>query len=227
MAGQVQVEDFEVFRQFRVALLKFAQVADQSLSGAQSEIGSVHSWLENEQTTYWQGQFRKRAEAVTRAREAVRQKKLYKDASGRTPGAVEEEKILAKCMAALEQAQEKIEAVRRALPRLEKEGEMYRGGVARLSGTVSVEIPRAVALLDRLATTLEEYVQIEGPSGSVPEAMGPSTYDEPMSRGGEAAVEPVREADTSEPFKNQPEPASQSETRPPVRKESPHVPDGQ
>ena len=195
MSGQVQVEDFEVFRLFRGALLKFAQAAEQSLSGAESEIASIHSWIESEQATYWQGQLRKRTEAVAKARDAVRQKKLYKDSTGRTPGAVEEEKALAKCVAALDQAQEKIEAVRRALPRLEKEADLYRGASSRLMGTVTVEVPRAVALLDRLADTLDQYVQIETPSGNLPEGTPASTYDESMSRGGDAES-PPRVADS-------------------------------
>ena len=51
MPGQVRVEDFEVFRLFRGALLKFAQAAEQSLSSADAHIASVHSWLESEQMT--------------------------------------------------------------------------------------------------------------------------------------------------------------------------------
>ncbi len=190
MAEQVKVEDLEVFRLFRAAMLKFAQAVEQAISGADSEIGRTHSWLENEQTSFWQSQLRKRTEAVTAARDAVRQKKLYKDASGRTPGAVEEEKALARCLAAVEQAEHKIEAVRRWIPRLEKEAEIYRSGVARLSASVNGEIPQAVALLDRLAARLEEYVQIEVPAGAAAEAAAPALEGEAVVRGGEAAAEP-------------------------------------
>ena len=191
MSEQVKVEDFEILALFRVALLKFGQAATQSLFNADSQIARTHSWLEGEQTSYWQSQLRKRAEAVTRARDAVRQKKLYKDSSGRIPTAVEEEKALAKCLAALEQAQGKIEAIRKALPKLEKAADLYRSGVARLSTVVSGDIPKAVALLDRLAATLEEYVQIEAPAGGVAESAAPTLYEETMSRGGEGGEVPV------------------------------------
>src|SRR5438046_2515333 len=103
------------------------------LKGFTGEIGVVvgqlhakmgargRSWLESEQASFWQGQLRKRTEAVAKAKDAVRQKKLYKDATGRTPTAIDEEKHLARCLVAVAQAQEKIEAVKRAIPRLEKE----------------------------------------------------------------------------------------------------------
>lgn len=189
MADQANVDDLEVFRLFRVAMLKFGQAAEQSLSNADSQIARTHSWLESEQATFWQGQLRKRTEAVAKARDALRQKKLYRDSAGRTRDTSEEEKMLARCLAAVEEALGKIEAVRKWLPKLEKEADLYRGGVTRLMGTANVEVPRAVALLDRLAASLEQYVQIESPSSGIPASTAPATPEEPMSRGGESVPE--------------------------------------
>jgi hypothetical protein len=188
MPQQVKVEDLEVFSQFRAALLKFAQSAEQAISGADSQISRTHAWLESEQANYWQGQMRKRMEAATRAREALRKKKLYKDSSGRTPGAVEEEKELTRCLAAVQEAEGKIDAVRKWLPRLEKAADLYRGGVSRLNTTIAVEVPRAVALLDRLAGALEEYVQVASPeSGGEAAGMEAQAAGETMARGGDHA----------------------------------------
>jgi hypothetical protein len=197
MANQVKVEDLEVFRGFRVALLKFGQAAAQTLSGADSQISRTHSWLEGEQATYWHGQLRKRMEAVTAAREALRQKTLFRDASGRIPSAAQEEKTLAKCLAAVEQAEHKIEAVRKWLPKLEKETELYRAGVMRLGGDVTDTVPRAVELLDRLAARLEEYVQIAAPAARLPESAAASS--ESLARGGDALEEPPPVADAAAP----------------------------
>jgi len=199
MADQVKVEDFEVFGLFRAAMLKFAQGVTQSLSNADSQIARTHSWLEGEQRSYWEGQIRKRQEAVLKARDAVRQKKLYKDFSGHTRTAIEEEKILAQCVAAVEEAQRKLEAIRKWLPRLEKAADLYRSGVSRLSRTVEGDVPRAVALLDRLAVSLEGYVQIEAPAGAMPESAAPAVLEESMSRGGDAAPEVPRKADDAAP----------------------------
>ena len=169
-------------------------------------------------------------EAVTKARDALRQKKLYKDASGSTPSAAEEEKVLARCLAAVAEAEYKIEAVRKWLPKLEKANDVYRGGVAGLNRAVTGEIPTAVALLDRLAGTLEEYVQIETPAGSTPESAAPSLIEESMSRGGDAAPETPAKTGASAAGKaaggpSVAKPASQPET--PTRKEGRDVADGQ
>jgi hypothetical protein len=210
MSEQVRVEDSEVFNVLRVALIKFAQAADSALSNAETQVSRTHFWLEGEQTNYWQNQYRSRAEAVTKAREAVRQKQLYKDASGRTPSAIEEQKALTKCLAALEEAQWKLDAIRKWRPRLEKEADSYRGGVSRLRKTLEDDIPRAVALLERLAMSVEQYVQIETPAAPLPESVAPAALQESVSRGGEAVPPP---------------PAVPPQPPPP--KEDRHVGDGQ
>ena len=183
MPEQVNIDDLEVFRSFRLALLKFRQTATQALITADSQIARTLTWLENDQTSYWQGQLRKGTEAVARARDAVRQKKLFKDSTGRTPNAAQEEKNLSQCLAAVTAAEQKILAVRKSIPKLEKEADVYRGSASRLSGTLTVDIPQAIALLDRLAGTMEEYVSIQAPSMGAPEGSGAAGFDESMSRG--------------------------------------------
>jgi hypothetical protein len=219
MAGQVRVEDFEVFRLFRGALLKFAQAADQALASADSHIARTRFWLESEQASHWQGQLRARMEAVAAARDAVRQKKLYKDSTGRTPSAVEEEKTLARCVAAVEQAHAKIEAVRKWLPRLEKANDLYRGGVSRLGAAVSADVPKAVALLDRLVASLEEYVQIEAPSATMAEASPASGGAVSVSRGAEAEAAPT-DGNAQPPAATSPHGAAPANTDAPVTPES-------
>lgn len=215
MPGQANVDDFEIFRVFRAAMLKFAKTAERCLNNADGEISRVRHWLETEQGTYWVGQLRKRTEAAVAARDAVRQKKLYLDSTGRRPSAVEEEKILAKCVRAVEEAQYKIEQVKRALPRLEKETAIFRGGVARLMGSVTVDIPKAVNLLDNLAARLEEYAAIEAPSAPLPDLAGSSTAPS-FSRGdGEHVPAPAPETPASD------EPPVEAA---PDQQESPNVP---
>src|SRR5436305_2081163 len=108
MSEQVKVEDIQVFTLFRAALVKFAQASSDALASAESEISRTKSWLESEQAGYWQSQLRKRTEEATKARDALRQKKLYKDSSGKVPSAVDEEKALARAIAAVQHAEEKI-----------------------------------------------------------------------------------------------------------------------
>ena len=191
MPDLVKVEDLEVFRLFRAALVKFSQNSMQALTGADSQISRTRTRLEGELPTLWQMQLRKRMEAANRARDAVRQKKLYKDFNGQTKSAIEEEKALAKCMAAVEEAQRRLESISRWRPRLEKASDMYRGGVSPLTRNIEGDIPRAIALLDRLAASLEQYVQMEAsvPGGS---STGTTTQEPSISRDEGVAVPPSK-----------------------------------
>lgn len=198
MSEQVKVEDLEVFRLFRAALMKFAQAAGQAMSSADAEVTRAHTWLTIDQTTHWQGQFRRRQELVAAARQAVIQKKIYKDAAGKNYSAVEEEKALRRALAAVEEAQNKILAIRKALPKLENEAQLYRAGVAPLGGTVTGEIPKAVARLDRLAERLEAYIQLKAPSGMA-DPSGAGSSDSSFALAGEDAPVSMAQAEPEAP----------------------------
>ena len=95
-------------------------------------------------------------------------KKLFPDASGRTPTPVEEEKAVRRCKAALEEAEQKLANTKRWSRALQKEVMDYKGGVARFSTWVGAEIPNAIARLDRMVSKLEAYVALKVPGGYSP-----------------------------------------------------------
>ena len=95
MAETARVESIDALKAFKRALFKFAEGASVALGDAESEVHRAQLWLETEQRSHWNNQLRLRTEAVAKAKEAVRMKKLYKDATGARQSAVEEEKALA------------------------------------------------------------------------------------------------------------------------------------
>jgi|SRR5882672_965953 len=82
MSNPARVESIEALKMFRRAVIKFIEAANVALGDAESEMQRRLNWLENEQDSYWQGQIRKRQEDVSKARDAVRQKKIFKDFAG-------------------------------------------------------------------------------------------------------------------------------------------------
>ena len=159
--SQARIENIEALKAFKLALWKFAETVNVALADAEAEASGTLRWLETEQRTYWQNAERKSQELVARAAEALRHKKIFKDSSGRTPSAVDEEKALAKAKRMLEHAEEKLEHVRRHTPRLTREILLYKGQVQRLSTFVGGEIPAAAAKLDKIIEQLDAYVSLE------------------------------------------------------------------
>ncbi|QOV91624.1 hypothetical protein [Humisphaera borealis] len=181
MSDLARIDSIDVLRDFRAQVWKFAEAAKVALGDAESELTRTIMWLETEQTAYWAGQIRKRTDLVSRAAEKLREKRVFKDASGRVPSAVDEEKALRVAKAKLEEAEEKAAATKRYIRVLQKTADDYKGAIAGIAAFVAYDIPLSVARLDKLSDILRQYVDLtpagQGGEGSesVGEGSGSST----------------------------------------------------
>jgi hypothetical protein len=184
MAEGARVDSLETLRAFKVALWKFQDAARVALGDAEADATRTLMWVENEQDAYWQGQIRKAEQYVVRCKEAVRMKKVFRDSAGREQSAVDEEKALKMAMQKLAAAQAKHALVKKWTRQLQKEIELYKGGVQRFTTTVFTEIPTAAAHLESLAAKLDAYLSVQpAASGS---AVGEGAGATSMNRGGDA-----------------------------------------
>jgi len=190
MPEGARVDSLETLTAFKAALWKFQEAAQMALGDAESDVNRMLMWVQNEQDSFWQGQIRKGQEAVGRAKEAVRMKKVFKDASGRQQSAVDEEKALQIAQKRLAAAEAKLVLVRRWSRQLQKEMEMYKGGVQRFATSIQSEIPNAAAHLEKLAAKLDAYLSVQpaaGGSAAGAGVTGSSSGAPAMSRGGVGA----------------------------------------
>jgi hypothetical protein len=155
-----QVDSIDPIRDFRVYLMKFREMAGRALSDADSDVNRMMRWLEGEGANYWAAQARKRQEAVVKAEEAFRQKRLYKDASGSTPSAVEEMKALKIAKDRLQEAVTKQQNVKKWTRELQKQATLYRGQVSQFSNDVASGIPEAYAFLGAILEQLDKYLDL-------------------------------------------------------------------
>lgn len=209
--AKARIENLEVLKAFKAALWKFQSAAMVALEDAESDIRRTISWLEGEAPSYWSSQIRKRQEIVGRCREAVRQKKLFKDSTGRTPSAVEEEKALAVALKRLQEAEEKMAAAKRWSRKLQKELEAYRGGVAPFSTAVHSDIPVASAQIEKAMVAIDAYMALtaRAPTDETPEAASggmamapdevPMPSEPPQESAGNPEQPPVEPSEPKQP----------------------------
>jgi len=164
MSETARIYSVDAIKAFKASLLKFAETANIALASAEGDLRRTMVWLESEQLMHWQTEIRKRQEALVRAKDAVRQKMLYPDSTGRTPTPVEEWKQQKIAQRRLEEAEQKLANTRRALVMLEKEMQTYKGSVQRFATMVQSDIPRATERLDRAFGHLETYITMAAPS---------------------------------------------------------------
>jgi len=167
MSEGARIDSIDTLKHFRIALIKFAESANTALMDAESDMQQTLNWLENEQLSHWQTQIRKRHDIVERCKEAVRMKKLFKDSSGRTPSAVEEEKALRVAITRFEEAEQKLAATKKYSRVLQREIQTYKGSVQRFATSLTAEIPVAAAMLDKMLASLEQYVSLKAGDESV------------------------------------------------------------
>ena len=160
MAEVARVHNLEALKKLKHALYKFQETVNVALTDAESDMQRTTIWLETEQRTYWVAQLRKRHEAVEKAKQAVREKQLYKDSTGQRSSAVDEMKVLQAAQRQLAEAEQKVAAVKKYIPKMQKETQIYRGGVQRFASTVQHDLPIAVDRLDNMLATLEAYVSL-------------------------------------------------------------------
>jgi hypothetical protein len=189
MSDTARIHSIDAVMAFKTSMVKFTEIANVALSSAEGELRRMMVWLESEQLMHWQTQIRKRQEALTRAKDAVRQKMLYPDSTGRTPTPVEEWKQQKICQQRLEEAEQKLVNTRRAIRLLEKEMQVYKGSVQRFATMVQSDVPRATERLDRAFGHLETYVSMTAPSmgpavaaGSAESAWGDADETTSMAR---------------------------------------------
>lgn len=206
--SEAKVDSIEQIKAFKRALWRFAEVANAALSEAEADAQSTLRWLENDQRSYWALNVRKSQELVSRCEEALRHKRLFKDASGRIPSAVDEEKALQKAKRQLEYAQQRVENVKRYTPRLQREIMLYKGQVQKLSTFVAADIPAAAGKLDKIVETLDAYVNVGMPTevGS-----GVSLPSDAKAQPSDEAAAPAEVTEVTEAEGTSPAPAESNE----------------
>ncbi|MBI1375090.1 MAG: hypothetical protein GC159_20415 [Phycisphaera sp.] len=158
MADPARVHSIDALRDFKVALIKFAEEVREALVDADADMLKAKQWIDGEVKSGWSRNLQKSKEQVTAAKAAVQRKQVYAASKETAPSCVDEQKALAMAKKRVEKSEEKLRNVSRWSRGLEKEVQMCRSQSQTLAQTVDVEIPKAVALLDRLMERLQEYL---------------------------------------------------------------------
>lgn len=167
MAEKARVHSIQALTDFRPALVKFQEEVSTALMSAEADAGRMVLRLRTQMQPYWKKQIRVRTDELQRAKSKLIAKQAAKPGESRST--VDERKAVEKAKRRVQEAEEKHEATRRWIRRLEKEQAKYSGGVQALKSFVAAEVPRGLAELDRMIRALEAYTQLAAPRAPVDE----------------------------------------------------------
>lgn len=193
MRDAARLTDIRALEEVRAAFVKFRDETNQALTEVDIEVQRAVNWVRNEQAAYWKQQERKRHELLEHAKAELRRAQ-FPTTDGKIPSAIEQKKAVAKAEAAVEEARDKIQSVRKWSRLLEREVAEYTGLAQPLTGAIDSDIPRAIALLDRMAGSVESYLAVAPAEGDDEKTRAAEDAGGSMARPTEEASAPKRYA---------------------------------
>jgi len=162
VGSAANIKTFDSIVRFRAGLAEFGDDIKLAISEAQSDVQKTVQLIQMERLPYWVTRVRKMQEKVQQAKsELYRAEVASRD---ERPSCVLERKALNKAKAELEEAERKVAICKRWIANLDREGMLFRAALAQISTTVELDIPNALAHMDRLLDSLSKYVSMAPPS---------------------------------------------------------------
>ena len=186
MGSSAHVKSFEAIEQFRAGLCLFGDEVGQALATIRADVQRFLQWLEHEQLSHWQYEIRVREERVAEAKGDLHRCLSATIDPRRTPSCLQEKKVLQAAKRSLDDAQQKLVAVRRWIPIVRQATFDYYMRAEPLASAIAGDLPRASVFLDRSLERLEAYVALPPPAG---QSALPAGADE-ACHGDRSTIEP-------------------------------------
>src|SRR4051794_33158787 len=163
MSNQADVRSIDALKDLRVSLALFAEDALSALGGVDMEARRTVQWVQHDRRAYWQEQIKRRREQVAQAQAEVFRRKLAKT-DDYTPAMSEQKELLRKAEAALKDAEYRATLVKKWETALQQAVLEYQASTRRISNLASGDVPRAMAVLERMIGALEAYLNVSSAS---------------------------------------------------------------
>lgn len=158
MSGSAHVTSIDAIAAFGVSLRNFEDQSARALVSIDEQAKGALQWLEHDAPAYWRAQIRQRYDDVASTRTALETCRMRKVGDNR-PACLEEIAAHRTAQRRLQEAEEKIEIVRRWAQKVREEIDEYRSRIAKFRLALERDVPRTLALIDRTLTTLDSYAE--------------------------------------------------------------------
>lgn len=159
MAQSANVTSIDAIRLVRLALQTFQTEAENALMQLELEGRRPSAWID-ERGNYWVREARKASDKQSECRTALERAEMTTSAE-ESKYAYDERKALEKAKKRLRLCEEKIQKVKRWRSIIHKEVEEFESQVAKLERFLEHDLVQAIALLGRMAESLDKYVQLQ------------------------------------------------------------------
>ncbi len=159
MADRARIHSIDALQRFRPSLVTFVEECTAALVSAEADAGRVVMRIRGERLPYWKKQIRVRQDELNRAKTELAMKQIMKEPDDARADA-DQRKLVEKARRRVAVAEEKYAKCQRWARQLEKEATNFRAQVGALKRVLEMEMPRAIAELDRMSLALEDYTKL-------------------------------------------------------------------
>lgn len=160
MPGQAQITSIESLETFRADLIVYLSQMQPVLDEISGEVVRMRFWLQNEGREFWENQLRRRRRKLEEARAELFNAKL----STLQDSSILQHMQAQKARRAVEEAEQKLAALKKWERELENLAEPLLKPVGQLQGFLATDMGRGVAALTQIIQALETYRKVAPPS---------------------------------------------------------------
>ena len=153
---KASVKSIESIREFKTNLQEYNDSLRQTLDMLNTELHRAVDYFETDRAVYWPAQARRASDKLSEARINLERCQVT-TRPGDGPSCYEEKKALRRAKERLKTANEKVKATKKWLVTVRQQVDEFRSRMAQVHFLNESELPRAIALLDRLAARLDRY----------------------------------------------------------------------
>ncbi|MBB5351541.1 hypothetical protein HNR46_001778 [Haloferula luteola] len=153
MAGPAKVASIEALEEFRAALARYGQRTGTALDDVSFDVKRLREWLTHDRRMAWEGEVRRR----TRRWEQAKAELMTAQLSGLRDDLAAPKMVEKKAARALEEAEAKLEMTRQWARRFDGVVAPALSPLDHLRDRLAIDVPKALASLDAMIRTLDEY----------------------------------------------------------------------
>jgi hypothetical protein len=162
MSEAARVTNIDALKELYEGLVAFREDAKNGIVSMEMECRRASDWLNNHQRLYWAEEFKRRKEKLSMAQAELHKKKLQSK-PGSSINDADQKEAVRLAMTRLREAEMKIEIVKRWASPLQHSIDEYHGKSRPLGDMLEGELQRALAMLERMIVSLEEYLKLSPP----------------------------------------------------------------
>jgi hypothetical protein len=162
MSQAARVTNVDALKELYEGLVAFREDAKNGLVSMEMECRRATDWLNNHQRLYWAEELKRRKEKLSMAQADLHKKKLQ----GRPGSSIndsDQKEAVRIAMGRVREAEMKIEIVRKWASPLQHAIDEYHGKSRPMGDMLEGELTRALAMLERMIISLEEYLKLAPP----------------------------------------------------------------